>query len=443
MKHNRRTYGILLSIICMLLASSCAMAPLEVFMSPNPSFDNSGVSGAPQGQPQPQIGITVAGTQPTTTASAGDDITILVYQLEEALAEANAHALAGEARLDEHNVLEAIREFELARQLVEQNIEPGLLYIQQVPKVQGGANILSDYRLQSMDIQRQAVLDRIKTSYDFETLYQRKFNQERVNALRQQNRPVFQPLAFDPSPAPGPSPQQSARPVELESTDGYVIIDTMPLVVPVDDVQWHIERFQQHRTTFYSYLLRARQYYPVVSSILASHGVPEQLAYVGLVASGYQPAVRDAASGKVGLWQLSAEVARRYGLRVNSNTDERKDIEASTTAFARYVRDLERRFGSWDLAVMAYEMGEQKLQRAINRAGMYDANEVRRYVGTTSPEGAFLPKLAAAILIAKEPETFGFVSATASRTSAQSGAGELVPVNMEWREPPITTILNQ
>ncbi len=415
-------------------------------MSPNPPFeDYAGTTSRVQQQTQPQTTIAVA--QPSAQAAvtpSGQDVSYIIRQVDEAMAEATAHVYAGEARLQENNILEAIREFELARGLVERDIDPGMQYVQQIPKVQGDMNILSDQRLQSMQTQRRTILERITMSYDFQTLYQRQHNQDRVNSLREQSKPMFKPLVVESGPVVNSGTgSPGAQKVEIPNSDGYVIIEELPLVVPVQDVEWYIDKFQQHQSTFYSYLLRAQQYYPIVSSMLSSHGVPERLAYVGLVASGYQPSVKDAASGKVGLWQLSEDVAKRYGLQVDSKRDERKDIEASTTAFARYIRDLEQRFGSWDLAIMAYEMGEQELQRAINRAGVYDAEEVRLYVGKSSPEGAFLPKLAAAILIAEDPETYGFVSVGLSQAAGGDAASGLRAVNVELGEPPVTTILNQ
>lgn len=422
-------------------------------MSPNPPFED-GVQAtvqpqAQESQPQQraivqqvvqQPAITINQTPTQLDMSSAQDVSYIVSQVDEAMAEATAHVYAGEARLQENNMLEAIREFELARQLVERDIDPGLQYIQQIPKVQGGASILSDHQIQSMHTQRQTILGRINSSYDFQALYQRQQQQDRVRMLREQSKTALQPIVL--SSETSFSQQQSIKiPIEDYVVDEYVVIDELAMALPQSDVVNYIEKFQQRRSTFHSYLLRTNQYYPIVKSILSSNGVPEELAYVGLVASGYQPAIKDSASGKVGLWQLSSDVARRYGLQVNSQKDERKDVEASTAAFARYIRDLQYRFGSWDLAIMGYEMGEQELQRAINRAGSYDAQVVRNYVGKSSPEGAFLPKFIAATLIAKNPAGFGFVAAELSQISGSSATQ--LPVNTELNETPVTTILNQ
>lgn len=110
---------------------------------------------------------------------------------------------------------------------------------------------------------------------------------------------------------------------------------------------------------------------PIVQPILAREGVPNQLSAVIRVESGGNPMALSP-KGARGLWQLMPETARRYGLRVDDRLDERLDIQKATTSAARYLRDLYVRFGSWQLALAAYNTGEVNLQRAIDRAGSRD-----------------------------------------------------------------------
>ena len=134
---------------------------------------------------------------------------------------------------------------------------------------------------------------------------------------------------------------------------------------------------------------RLAQLRSMVQPILASEGVPEDLANVITVESGGN-ALALSPKGARGLWQLMPDTARRYGLRLDSGTDERIDLEKSTRAAAQYLHDLYVQFGSWPLALAAYNAGEKRVQRAMTLAGSnefttlsslhYIPDETRRYV---------------------------------------------------------------
>jgi membrane-bound lytic murein transglycosylase D len=124
--------------------------------------------------------------------------------------------------------------------------------------------------------------------------------------------------------------------------------------------------------------VRANQYLPQVKAILTELGVPEDLAYIPLIESGYQPLVKSS-SGQAGLWQLSPSIARSYGLIVTDVLDERLEVDASTRAFARHIFQLYRSTGSWDRAIASF-----------------------------SPADNYLAQLTAGITIAKNPRAYGF-----------------------------------
>lgn len=110
---------------------------------------------------------------------------------------------------------------------------------------------------------------------------------------------------------------------------------------------------------------------PVLDPILHEAGIPTELAAVVLVESGGDPMALSP-KGARGLWQLMPDTARRYGLIVNDTEDDRLDVERSTRAAAHYLSDLYSEFGSWPLALAAYNTGEQNLQVAIERSRSTD-----------------------------------------------------------------------
>jgi soluble lytic murein transglycosylase-like protein len=114
---------------------------------------------------------------------------------------------------------------------------------------------------------------------------------------------------------------------------------------------------------------------PAVDPILQSHGVPTNLAAVILVESSAR-ASAVSSKGARGLWQLMPETARRYGLRVNENEDDRLDLFKSTDAAARYLHDLYAQFSDWKLALAAYNTGESNVGAAMLRAHTHDFDQL-------------------------------------------------------------------
>ncbi len=154
---------------------------------------------------------------------------------------------------------------------------------------------------------------------------------------------------------------------------------------------------------FRRYLGRSRKYAVMFKRILRENGLPEDLIYLSLVESGYNPHAYSFARA-MGLWQFIAETGKLYGLDRNWWVDERKDPEKSTMAAAKFLKELYEEFGSWELAMAAYNGGPGRVERTIAQQRTSDFWKLRLRQQTMD----YVPLIYAAIIIGKEPEKYGF-----------------------------------
>jgi membrane-bound lytic murein transglycosylase D len=161
------------------------------------------------------------------------------------------------------------------------------------------------------------------------------------------------------------------------------------------------------RKRFELYLSRSGKYVGMMQKILVRYGLPEDLVYVALIESGFSPRAYSVAKA-AGPWQFISETGRRYGLRIDWWADERRDAEKSTHAAASYLRDLYGMFESWPLATAAYNAGEGKIQRAVTRYKSDDFSELIRHGYLKQETKDYVPKMLAALTIAKDPGKYGF-----------------------------------
>ena len=124
--------------------------------------------------------------------------------------------------------------------------------------------------------------------------------------------------------------------------------------------------------------------------IFRAEGVPVGLLRIAEVESNWKPFALSS-KGALGLWQLMPATARRYGLRVDSMRDDRVDMDKSTRAAARYLRDLHRQFGDWALALAAYNAGERAVQKAMERGGSNDFENLSRRKLLPAETRAYVP----------------------------------------------------
>jgi membrane-bound lytic murein transglycosylase D len=161
------------------------------------------------------------------------------------------------------------------------------------------------------------------------------------------------------------------------------------------------------RDRFEVWLARSGKYSDMMRGILAEYGLPGDLFYLALIESGFSPYAYSVARA-AGPWQFIKGTARRYGLQVDWWVDERRDFEKATRAAAAYLRDLHGMFDSWPLAAAAYNAGEGKITRAVARYKTEDFSELIRYRYLKPETKDYVPKMLAALSIAKDPERYGF-----------------------------------
>jgi membrane-bound lytic murein transglycosylase D len=202
----------------------------------------------------------------------------------------------------------------------------------------------------------------------------------------------------------------SSLPQEDISNGPTIVSDYSDNKLAVAAVNKNIQLFTYRiREKFSLWLSRSGKYLDLMKAILKEKDVPEEIVFLSLIESGFNPYAYSPARA-VGHWQFIASTAKRYGLTINWWKDERRDPVKSTTAAACYLKDLYGMFGSWNLAMAAYNAGEGKILKALNRTKTDDYWSLltTRHIKRETKE--YVPKFIAASLIANRPEDFGFVN---------------------------------
>jgi hypothetical protein len=212
-------------------------------------------------------------------------------------------------------------------------------------------------------------------------------------------------------PAPGAAASQ-----ELETIPALLALlrfDTPPDFcgepVPLDDpdVRERLEKelllMAWDRPQVILWLKRGSRIMPHIETILRREGLPEDLKYLAVAESALRADI-GSPKGAMGYWQFIKPTGQRYGLAVDTETDERRELLKATLAAARYLKDLHGLFGSWTLAAAAYNMGEEGLKNEIALQELQDF--YRLYLPQETQR--YLLRIVAAKLILSRPERFGF-----------------------------------
>ena len=174
-------------------------------------------------------------------------------------------------------------------------------------------------------------------------------------------------------------------------------------------VRYFVNQFSKSgRNDLEKVLARSGKYMAMIVQVLHEEGVPEELAYLALIESGFVTH-SSSPSGAVGLWQFVPGTARRYGLKIDSWVDERRDPVKSTRAAAAYLKDLHNYFGRWYLAIAAYNAGQGAIEKAMQSSGANDFWTLSAKAKLRDETRNFVPKFVAASLIASDPQKYGFI----------------------------------
>jgi membrane-bound lytic murein transglycosylase D len=240
-------------------------------------------------------------------------------------------------------------------------------------------------------------------------------------------------LVLFPRPLPGfvpgwtwdlPQPVEPSAPEIISGAPAASRAASLPKE-PAPDAEWlrglsmpnlpvRLEERVQRYLSFYrdapsgraigrAWVKKSGRYVPALKAELAKAGLPSDLVWLSLIESAHNPSIVSPA-GAAGLWQFMPDAGRAYGLVVDRWVDERLDPQRSTEAACRYLSDLYRRFGSWELSMAAYNMGHGGLSRAIRKYNTNDFWGLSRYeAGLPWETTLYVPKiLATAIMMANK-----------------------------------------
>ena len=181
----------------------------------------------------------------------------------------------------------------------------------------------------------------------------------------------------------------------------------IPQIINTRVSKW-IERFKsgdQHKY-FEVWIERSGTYLPMIFEILRKEGLPDEIAYLAMIESGFNPAVSSSARA-VGMWQFISATGKNNGLKIDNYIDERRDPVKSTRAAVKHLKDLYYYWNEdWFLALSAYNVSEKRLKSAIKQYKTNDFWQLKWPLPLQTRE--YIPKFLAAVEIMKDPAKYGF-----------------------------------
>jgi membrane-bound lytic murein transglycosylase D len=240
--------------------------------------------------------------------------------------------------------------------------------------------------------------------------------------------PPATPASFAAAPSPIPKSTlaemgeriETLKPTAEARVSNQAVLGTETIDLPIelnDQVLGAIDLYSGRFKTWFSRALsRGMPHLPRIREILGAAGIPQDLAYVPIVESAFNPAALSRAKAK-GLWQFIPSTGKQYGLRQDFFVDERSNMEKATLAAAQYLKKLYALFGDWNLALAGYNAGEGNVRKAIRRAQTNDFWALAKTRSFRSETKNYVPLIHAAIVIAKSPGSYGIDLTPAESTA--------------------------
>ena len=205
------------------------------------------------------------------------------------------------------------------------------------------------------------------------------------------------------------SVEELMEPMEVEmGASKFIVVDDRDGHIPLvrnKSVDQFISYFQNKgRRQFEIWLDRYYQYGPMLKNILNEYELPEELAYLAMIESGFNPKAYSKAKA-TGMWQFMYSTGKKYGLQRNWYIDERRDPEKATHAAAKFLLDLYKEFDHWYLALAAYNSGPGRIHRASR---LHQTSDFWQLHSLPRETRNYIPYYLAAAIIANDPTSYGF-----------------------------------
>jgi pSer/pThr/pTyr-binding forkhead associated (FHA) protein len=211
----------------------------------------------------------------------------------------------------------------------------------------------------------------------------------------------------------------------------------------VDRVKYHISVYSGPlHNTIAKYISRKEKYFPTIRRVFKENNLPEDLAYISMLESGFNPRALSHAGAR-GMWQFMPETGRRYGLRVQESLDERLEPEKATQAAAKYFKELIGIFGgrsSVMLAMAAYNAGEGRIVGALRKIDNPMRNRDFWYIyrmGYLAEEtNEYIPRVISLLIISEHPQQYNFAGIPSAPPEQMDAENDFIPLDDIKNKPP-------